>query len=300
MTLQMMKGARLTVSTAKASTLMAVLAMACWAMPARATETLKAYAAPGSGVSGDPVLDEVYDIASPTQTKHAAVSGASATSSLVHVHAGTDDTTHWVNGPYANALSHVTFGVAGTGPQTVTFAVQASGTWLRQLSQDFVMSAEFSAELTGNSGPGSLLFARVVEVNCIGCGGHLGAGSYQYTRAGVVEESGSLDGITTLQGNWLLTTTLEAGVAHAGSLRLATDGSAGSSGWESSLTVTDIVDGTGQRLAFSQGTDGNWWLAASATSPIAAVPEPETWALMMVGLGVVGSMARRRSAQRSS
>ncbi|MEG1324253.1 MAG: FxDxF family PEP-CTERM protein, partial [Janthinobacterium sp.] len=31
-------------------------------------------------------------------------------------------------------------------------------------------------------------------------------------------------------------------------------------------------------------------------SPVAAVPEPETYAMMLAGLGLVGFMARRRKA----
>jgi hypothetical protein len=39
-------------------------------------------------------------------------------------------------------------------------------------------------------------------------------------------------------------------------------------------------------------TPGTW------TMGVAAVPEPETYAMLLAGLGLVGAVARRRSATR--
>jgi hypothetical protein len=41
-------------------------------------------------------------------------------------------------------------------------------------------------------------------------------------------------------------------------------------------------------------TDGSLWYAPDG--PVPAIPEPETYALMLAGLGIVGFMARRRRA----
>lgn len=37
----------------------------------------------------------------------------------------------------------------------------------------------------------------------------------------------------------------------------------------------------------------------SATAPVAAVPEPETYAMLLAGMGLVGAMARRRKAPKA-
>lgn len=41
------------------------------------------------------------------------------------------------------------------------------------------------------------------------------------------------------------------------------------------------------RYGFTVGIDG-------AAPPVAAVPEPETWALMLGGVGLLGLVSRRR------
>lgn len=48
-----------------------------------------------------------------------------------------------------------------------------------------------------------------------------------------------------------------------------------------------------------QGFDNVTFGSAVALEPpsVAAIPEPETYALMLAGLGLVGFMARRRKAQ---
>ncbi|MDE2621119.1 MAG: PEP-CTERM sorting domain-containing protein [Sphingomonadales bacterium] len=48
---------------------------------------------------------------------------------------------------------------------------------------------------------------------------------------------------------------------------------------------------------FQQSTsDSGYWVASQITTATAAVPEPATWGMMMLGLGVIGVAMRRRRA----
>lgn len=53
---------------------------------------------------------------------------------------------------------------------------------------------------------------------------------------------------------------------------------------------------------WSGGADESWGLdnfRVTLTTPVAAIPEPETYALMLAGLGALGFVARRRKSQRA-
>lgn len=50
----------------------------------------------------------------------------------------------------------------------------------------------------------------------------------------------------------------------------------------------------------AQGYDSNGWSAARWTlTNVSAVPEPETYAMLLAGLGVMGTVARRRKAKQA-
>jgi len=57
-----------------------------------------------------------------------------------------------------------------------------------------------------------------------------------------------------------------------------------------------FFDGVHPTTAADQLLAREFATAAGAQLPIAAVPEPETWALMLMGLAALGGVARRRSA----
>jgi hypothetical protein len=74
------------------------------------------------------------------------------------------------------------------------------------------------------------------------------------------------------------------------------------SGNTSSLSVSLPASGSSQNLylyvsGFTAGTNGGLYSGAISVSP---VPEPEVWAMMLVGVGLVGFRLRNRSKRASA
>lgn len=82
--------------------------------------------------------------------------------------------------------------------------------------------------------------------------------------------------------------------------------SMGSSGWISSNAFGDLanqVDTDSKMLAGFYNNNGaqfnlvgKLWAEARAESPLTPVPEPETYAMLLAGLGILGLLQRRRRA----
>lgn len=107
-------------------------------------------------------------------------------------------------------------------------------------------------------------------------------------------------------------TTFLAGVSSEGAVNLTPAGLVGSNNAVIVTNSTDYAQYTGPRsgeLTFAAyrplvNNPANWQIVVgldnSAQIPnttaftIAPIPEPETWALLMAGLGVIGAAARRR------
>ena len=66
------------------------------------------------------------------------------------------------------------------------------------------------------------------------------------------------------------------------------------------LSSLSFFDAAGNALAFDTitGASGRLYDAAGVhTAPVGGVPEPATWAMLLIGFGGVGAAARCRRAQ---
>jgi len=68
-------------------------------------------------------------------------------------------------------------------------------------------------------------------------------------------------------------------------------------GWVSK-GFTFTADGTSETLYFKSQTPGAWGVALDNVS-VTPVPEPESYAMMLAGLGLMGAIARRRKSQQA-
>lgn len=63
-------------------------------------------------------------------------------------------------------------------------------------------------------------------------------------------------------------------------------------GW-TKFTYNFVADDTSTTLAFNSQNAGSWGAALDNVS-VSAVPEPATWAMMLLGFGLIGGAMRRR------
>ncbi|MDZ4371069.1 MAG: PEPxxWA-CTERM sorting domain-containing protein [Phenylobacterium sp.] len=225
------------------------------------------------------------------------ISTAQAMADLFSVRViGVDNGQHFAPGrPEAAANSDFFFEVEGaTGPIELTFNFEVTGAFLLPDS-NFSTTGGFSALLRSASDDspyvdGSL---NIVQHSCCGRTGSGRIRTYDnYFDTGdftsVVWEGAN-------PGNFSLTTSFLAATADAGRLTLAVDGAGGSVDFDfglrlASITTTSTVQGLS---IFNTETDQRF---AITSAPISgAIPEPSTWAMMILGFGLAGGMVRTRS-----
>ncbi|MEY4763538.1 MAG: hypothetical protein RI907_211 [Pseudomonadota bacterium] len=209
----------------------------------------------------------------------AAVSGASATTTLFNQTLSVADSTHWTLGPYAATRSDVRFSVAGGGEAaTVSFTFEVLGAMDLSLDASHNAGASFGLELYGQGADAA--GGGISDVNCLGCGGHISMGSL-YSH-GV---STPWDG-TSVNAVYTLTTTVDTGRQDAGRLIASASMGAGSTHGNMAIRLTSTLL-NGQVATLVDNGAAGW--------SVSAVPEPSTWGLALAGLCVAG-LARRRRA----
>ena len=100
--------------------------------------------------------------------------------------------------------------------------------------------------------------------------------------------------------SWSLTNTLAGKVIDRGSNFNLNDTSSAASG-SYLLTFSNLVANTSYNLSLvgkwsGVSDSGKWSLATAPAVSITPVPEPETYALLLAGLGVVSMVARHRKS----
>jgi hypothetical protein len=65
-------------------------------------------------------------------------------------------------------------------------------------------------------------------------------------------------------------------------------------------TDTFYADSSSLVLTLKSRNDASWnyFDNIRVSAPVAAVPEPETYAMLLAGLGLMGAIARRRKAKQ--
>jgi hypothetical protein len=92
---------------------------------------------------------------------------------------------------------------------------------------------------------------------------------------------------------FVITNSLEGGGAFAGSrAHAATQG-----GFSATQVLLDATN-TG-RFSLVANTPGATYITESGVSYVAAVPEPDTYALLLAGLGALAVMLKRRGAAKA-
>ncbi len=172
------------------------------------------------------------------------------------------------------------------------------------------------------------VFDGISGISNIGIGSQVSLGKLMTNQLGSIsftylgQESGYSDRLLTIAGATILTegsgvgTTVTKAVNALGAIDFKFEGDAGKYAvnggtWASGTSIGLIganksVNGKmfdfvlGYNDSAGAATSGDWddfviGVKFTPVSPVSAVPEPETYAMMLAGLGLIGTIARRRN-----
>ena len=161
----------------------------------------------------------------------------------------------------------------------------------------------FAGDITGTNyqdhkffstvGTGSTALTNSQVKNMANINSFVVASEIQGTHSTVVDGANFSDSVTAYQGtnvgnNWAGAVGFNSTAAIGSAVDFYSFQGVAASGRTAGAAAADVMAFAG---AFSQGADG------TLTYTVAAVPEPETYAMLLAGLGLVGAIARKRAAR---
>jgi hypothetical protein len=84
----------------------------------------------------------------------------------------------------------------------------------------------------------------------------------------------------------------------SGNVLMSTAGAASGNVWQHYTGLVNL-SGTSDLIFTAMGTSNSYGASLDNVSVTAAVPEPETYALLLAGLGLMGTIVRRRKANQA-
>jgi hypothetical protein len=219
--------------------------------------------------------------------------------------------------------------MAGSDLQLTSTGWQAGAGWVQNaISTTSSFSTTFSFSLQGAGFNGSMAdgIALVFQNkgnNVVGNGGH-DVGYWSLDGVGSIIQTwdnnhvglstdGTVDHVQAAPGSWNLGATRSVTGTETVSYDAAThvlsmtgtflDGSAG--GTSHVITDSKVVDlsakfGSTMYLGFTGGTGGSYADQRITSFEVSAVPEPDTYAMLAAGLGLLGFAARRKAAKKAA
>ncbi len=255
----------------------AALALALAAsLPAQAAHFHAYTAVDGGSALGGPDLMLDNETGAPLTS---ITGNAQARTTLLDQHVSASDTTHWTLGPYATTNSNVSFGVAGGGEAaTVSFTFVVTGGVDLSLASDHNTNGEFGLQLYGQGA--DIVWGSFGDVNCIGCGGHIGGSNLNSHGVSTPWD------VTSVNATYTLTTTVDTGRANAGRIEVSAALGVGGTQGHFDIRLSSLLL-NGQAATLVDNGAAGW--------SVSAVPEPGSWGLALAGVLVVGWSRRKKA-----